>query len=185
MRKLIATLSFCLSFGSLSTAVFGEQVIVDSFDNNPQSRWEFLADTVMGGVSTGQVNFVQDDGFGYARLTGTVSTEKRGGFIQVRKELTEKPPRDAKGVRLVTRGNGQTYFVHLRTRGTVLPWQFYQGNFNATQSWTEVRIPFSSFKSSGQMMRTEPKAESLKSIGIVAYGRDHEAMVDVKVIGFF
>jgi hypothetical protein len=35
------------------------------------------------------------------------------------------------------------------------------------------------------MMRTEPKAESLKSIAIVAYGRDHEAMVDVKVIGFF
>jgi len=185
MRKLIATLGFCLSLGALSTAAIGEQVMVETFDNNPQSRWEFLADTVMGGVSTGQVSFVRDDGFGYARLTGTVSTENRGGFIQVRKELTEKPPRDAKGVRLVTRGNSQMYFVHLRTRGTVLPWQYYQGSFNATESWTEVRIPFSSFKASGQMMRSQPKAATLKSMGIVAYGRDHEAMAEVKAIGFY
>jgi len=185
MRKLTATLGFCLLFGALSKAAFGEPVMVDSFDNNSQSRWDFIADTVMGGVSTGQVSFARDDGFSYARLTGTVSTENRGGFIQVRKELTEKPPRGAKGVRLVVRGNGQTYFIHLRTRSTVLPWQYYQGSFKTTQSWTEVRIPFSSFKASGQMMRSQPKAEALKSIGIVAYGRDHEAMIDVREIGFF
>lgn len=185
MRILTATLGFCISFGWLSTSAFGEQVTLDTFDNNPQSRWEFFADTVMGGVSTGQVSFAKENGSGYARLTGNVSTENRGGFIQFRTELTEKPSNDAKGVRLITRGNNQMYFVHLRTSGTVLPWQYYQGSFDATQRWTEVRIPFSAFKASGRMLRSEPRARSIKSIGIVAYGRDHQAEVDVQEIGFY
>jgi hypothetical protein len=159
--------------------------MLDTFDNSPQSRWEFIADSVMGGVSTGQVNFAKESWSGYARLTGNVSTENRGGFIQFRTKLTEKPASDTRGVRLITRGNDHKYFVHIRTSGTVLPWQYYQGSFEATQSWTEVRIPFSAFKASGRMLRSEPRAGSIISIGIVAYGRDHQAEVDVKEIGFY
>lgn len=185
MRILTATLGFCIAFSWLSTTAVGEQVLLDTFDNNPQNRWEFIADTVMGGVSTGQVSFAIKNGSGYAHLTGNVSTENRGGFIQIRTELTEKPSNDAKGVRLITRGNDQMYFVHLRTSGTILPWQYYQGSFDATQRWTEVRIPFSAFKASGQMLRSEPRPGSIKSIGIVAFGRDHQAEVDVQEIGFY
>lgn len=185
MRILTATFGFCISLCWLSTSAVGEQVMLDTFDNDPQSRWEFIADTVMGGVSSGQVSFSKENGSGHARLTGNVSTENRGGFIQFRTELSEKPSNDAKGVRLITRGNDQMYFVHLRTSGTVLPWQYYQGSFDATQLWTEVRIPFSAFKASGRILRSEPRAGSIKSIGIVAFGRDHQAEVDVREIGFY
>lgn len=185
MKTRAAVLSFCLSFGCFATSALGDNVMMDTFDNNPESRWEFLADTVMGGVSTGQVRFEQEDGAAYARLTGNVSTENRGGFIQFRTELGEKLPKDTQGVRIVTRGNNQTYFIHLRTSGTVLPWQYYQAPFEATQQWTEVRIPFSAFKASGRMLRSEPRAGSVRSIGVVAFGRDHQAKVDVLEIGFY
>lgn len=97
MRKPTFTFGICIAFGLLSTTAFGEQKLLDTFDMNPQSRWEYLADTVMGGVSTGQVSFETENGSRFARLTGNVSTERRGGFIQFRTELTETPAKDAKG----------------------------------------------------------------------------------------
>lgn len=185
MRKPAFTFGICIAFGLLSTTAFGEQKLPDTFDINPQSRWEYLADTVMGGVSTGQVSFETENGSRFARLTGNVSTENRGGFIQFRTKLTKTPSKDAKGIRLITRGNDQRCYVHLRTSGTLLPWQYYQAGFEVTQQWTEVRIPFSDFKASGRMLRSKPRTGSIKSIGIVAFGRNHQAEVDVQEIDFY
>lgn len=159
--------------------------MLDTFDQQPEKRWEFFADTVMGGVSTGQVRYIKEDRYAHARMTGKVSTENRGGFIQFRKTLSEKPSDNAKGVRLVVRGNGLRYFVHLRTSGTVLPWQYYQGGFGTSKNWAEVRIPFSEFKPSGRILRSELRAGSVKSVGIVAFGRDHQADIRVQEIGFY
>ena len=167
------------------SAVFAEVTMTDTFENNPEKRWSFIADTVMGGVSTGQVRFTKENRSAYAGMTGQVSTQNRGGFIQVRKQLSDTPSDGAKGVRLIVRGNGQKYFVHLRTSGTILPWQYYQGGFDTTEVWTEVSIPFSAFKASGRMIRSEVRASSLKSIGIVAYGRDHQADIEIQEIGFY
>ena len=33
---------------------FGENMVFEDFKNNPSERWEFIADTVMGGVSEGK-----------------------------------------------------------------------------------------------------------------------------------
>jgi len=49
-----------------------------TFSKQPESRWEFITDQVMGGVSTGQVKFEAVDGRMAAHLTGQVSTEKPG-----------------------------------------------------------------------------------------------------------
>jgi hypothetical protein len=68
----------------------------------------------------------------YARMTGRVTTANNGGFIQIRKDLGSPPPEGTKGVRLIVRGNGERYFVHLRTSGTLLPWQYYQASFSTT-----------------------------------------------------
>ncbi|MCV2891207.1 CIA30 family protein, partial [Ruegeria aquimaris] len=121
----------------------------------------------------------------FARLTGTVSTANRGGFIQFRRQLDAPVPADTGGIRLVVRGNGERYFIHLRTTGTLLPWQFYQSGFEAPGTWTEVRLPLSSFRASGSLLRATPSASTLTSVGVVAYGRDHEALLDVREIGFY
>lgn len=159
--------------------------MIDDFDQHPETRWRFAADTVMGGRSSGALHFVTEAGRPHARLTGHVSTANRGGFIQMRQMLAAPPPDSATGVRLIVRGNDQRYFVHLRSMGTVLPWQYYQAGFEVTRDWAEVRLPFDAFAASGALMRTVPRPDSLTSVGIVAFGRDHEADIAVREVGFF
>ena len=151
----------------------------------PETRWRFLTDQVMGGVSTGSVAFEQKDGIAFARMTGRVSTANRGGFIQMRLDLVSPPPDGTTGVRLLVRGNDQRYFVHLRTGGTVLPWQYYQVGFEVTESWSEVHLRLDAFSASGGLLRTVPKAGGLTSVAVVAYGRDHDARIDVREVGFY
>jgi len=149
------------------------------------SQWTFVADTVMGGVSSGGVSWETNGDAGFARLAGSVSTENRGGFIQFRRDLPYVLPASARGVRLVVRGNGERYFIHLRTRGLVVPWQYFQAGFATSAHWREVRLPLSEFTASGSLMRPTPAASSITSIGVVAYGRDHQARIDVREIGFY
>lgn len=70
------------------------------------------------------------------------------------------------------------------TKGTVLPWQYYQAGFDVTGDWTEIRLPFDAFADSGALLRDVPRAGSLTSISIVAYGRNHDAEIDVLEVGF-
>ena len=185
MRSIskLAAVAFLL-FGAPSPMIAEDNMIMN-FEIQPETRWRFFADTVMGGVSSGQVAFETDGDASYAHMTGRVSTANNGGFIQIRMELPDAAPVETTGVRLIVRGNDQRYFVHLRTRGTMLPWQYYQAGFDVTRDWTEVRLPFEAFEASGRMLRTAPRAQSLRSIGIVAYGRDHEAEIDVREVGFY
>lgn len=168
-----------------SPVAIAEDVMIENFEKQPDTRWRFFADTVMGGVSTGKVEFVRSEGDAYARMTGRVSTENNGGFIQCRMELPRPLPKDAAGLRLVVRGNDQRYFVHLRTNGMLLPWQYYQAGFDATTEWSEIRLPFEAFKASSRLLRTTPRPESLRSIGIVAFGRNHEAEIDVLEVSYY
>ena len=161
----------------------GETVFED-FKNNRKDRWHFFADTVMGGVSTGRVEFIEEDSDSYLRMTGHVSTENNGGFIQVRRKITEPLSPELSGIRLLVRGNDQRYFVHLRTTGTILPWQYYQAGFETTSQWSEVTLPFSAFKASGTLLRRTPRPDSIKSIGLVAFGRNHDAQLEVREIRF-
>lgn len=168
-------------------------VLLEDFKSDAQNRWEFIADTVMGGVSSGSVQFLSDNGQPVLRLTGTVSTANNGGFIQARLPLeqtaTHPLPDSARGIWLKTRGNGQKYFVHIRTNGTILPWQYYQAEFEATREWQMIELPWASFKPSGglsgSLLRDVPVANEVKSIAIVAFGRDHDADVEVAQIGYY
>ena len=58
-----------------------EDRMFEDFENGPATRWEFIADTVMGGVSTGTVSFRTEGQTSFARMIGSVSTENRGGFM--------------------------------------------------------------------------------------------------------
>ena len=165
--------------------VSADETMIEDFTMQPETRWRFFTDAVMGGVSSGQVVFAQEDGQPHARMTGRVSTANRGGFIQMRLDLASPPPEGTTGVRLVVRGNDQRYFVHLRTAGTVLPWQYYQAGFDVTRSWSEVRLPLDAFVASGALLRTVPRPSSLKSVAVVAFGRDHDAEIEVREVGFY
>lgn len=151
----------------------------------PDDSWRFFTDQVMGGVSTGGVRILTEGGVTFLRLAGRVSTENRGGFIQMRHDLSAPPPEGTGGLWLRARGNGQRYFVHLRTAGTLLPWQYYQAGFEVTGDWAEYRLPLETFTASGALLRRVPEDRALTSVAVVAYGRDHEALIDVAEVGFF
>lgn len=185
MRALISlAVAALLVFCALPPAL-AEQTTIEDFTMQPEARWRFFSDTVMGGVSSGGIVFVRDDGEPFARMTGRVSTANNGGFIQMRLDLASPPPEGTTGVRIVVRGNDQQYFVHLRTNGTILPWQYYQAGFDVSTRWNEVRLPFDAFTPSGALLRSVPRPGSLTSVAIVAFGRDHEARIDVREVGFY
>jgi hypothetical protein len=159
--------------------------MTDPIRMTPDASWTYVSDQVMGGVSTGSARIETADDTTHLRLTGQVSTANRGGFIQARITLDSPPPDKAQGVLIRTRGNGEGYFIHLRTDGTLLPWQYYQAPFATTPDWAEVRIPFDAFAPSGALLRDSLRPGSIRSIGIVAYGRDHSADVSVAEVGFY
>ena len=169
----------------LSQNAMAEQKLLDDFQNKPEDRWKFIADTVMGGISSGQLSFSVDDNANFARMVGKVSTENNGGFIQFRRSVINGLPAKTKGLKLSSRGNGQKYFVHIRTKGTFLPWQYYQQSFMANEDWSETTMLLNEFRTSGVLLRKTIDPKSIKSIGIVAFGRDHEAEIDVRKISFF
>lgn len=162
-----------------------QDLMREDFRNSPEDRWRFFTDGVMGGVSSGRVSFLTDEGRRIARMTGSVSTANNGGFIQMRLGLDASPPAGNTGVRLVVRNNDRRYYVHLRTRGTILPWQYYQVGFVAPSDWVEVRLPFADFSPSGRLLSRSPEPGALTSVAVVAFGRDHDAQVDLREIGFY
>jgi len=181
MKTLIVTLLIIMN----ALAFAGEKSMLDDFSDRPDTRWEFLTDQVMGGVSQGRLSFVTIDGRPVAHLTGSVSTANRGGFIQFRTTINEPLKDGLDGVWVTVKGNGERYFVHLRTSGTLLPWQYYQAGFDTTGEWQTIRLPWSAFKASGKLLRETPQPSAIRSVGIVAFGQDYEADLWVQSVGFY
>ena len=91
----------------------GENILKDDFTN--ENEWTYIADNVMGGMSDGGVEFNLVDSNVYALLSGNVSTENNGGFIQIRRELKNIDLSKAKSIRVYARGNNEKYYIFLRT----------------------------------------------------------------------
>jgi len=151
------------------------------------TNWQFVSDRVMGGVSSGKIEFISDDERSTMHMTGAVSLANNGGFIQARTGFNpEGRSFDARrftGIKLLAKGNAQQYAVHLRTAETRLQWQYYQAAFSTNGQWQEIKIPFTLFKpySLGSPLNTR----TLKSIAVAAMGREFEADIFVDEIAFY
>ena len=148
-------------------------------------QWSYFADTVMGGVSDGTAKFESKGSDKIIRLTGEVSTANNGGFIQVRSSIPWELAKDKTGIKLKVKGNGEQYYLHIRNSSTRLPWHYYQLGYETTSSWTEVKLPFSSFVKSSSFLRTSMNHDTIKTIGIVAYGKDYTADISVMSMEFY
>ena len=161
------------------------ETLVEDFSSKPENRWQFFTDQVMGGVSSGNLEFIHSNDISYARMFGNVSTANNGGFIQFRSTLGAPLNENIKGIKLKVRGNNQQYFVHLRTTGSLLPWQYYSSGFDASDKWNEIKIAFDDFKKSSTFMRSKVNASNIRTVGLVAYGRDHNAELEVSEVSFY
>ena len=180
--KLLKFSFLIFLFIAISSNNFAETMFKDNFKETNQ--WNYVADTVMGGVSTGDVEFKAIEGETIAVLTGKVTTENNGGFIQIRRDLRRVNLDNANSIKLIAKGNSQKYFVFLRTTGTKLPWQYYQSEFTVGENFNEFILPINEFKKSGMLMSNKVNPKKITSIGIVAFGRDHYANISIKELEF-
>ena len=96
---------FIFLFFILIQEALGNTIFKDNFEN--PKKWQFITDQVMGGVSSGKVEFLNDNNNLYVRLTGNVSTENKGGFIQIRRKLEKVSLKGAKFIEITAKGNNQ------------------------------------------------------------------------------
>jgi uncharacterized surface protein with fasciclin (FAS1) repeats len=151
------------------------------------SKWSITTDQVMGGISTANYSFDLIDGRRCIRLTGDVSLENNGGFIQVALPLggifKSFDAGSYKGIRLWTKGNGRSYYLHLKTNQTTLPWQYYWADFKADRDWKMVELPFEDF--AGDNIQSKLNSKQLKRLAIVGAKKAFNADVAVARIEFY
>jgi len=176
-----------------SHSVAGENrfVLIDDFGGRDLisklgTRWRAVSDRVMGGISEASIAHDTIGGRQCLRLTGDVCLENNGGFLQAALDLHPSGKViDVSGyteVRLVVRGNGERYSVHLRTPDNVRPWQSYRAHFTAGADWETIHLPFGDFAS--HRLDAPLDTTRLRRIGLVAIGRAFRADLAVCEIGF-
>ena len=181
----------------LGNNVMADKMIVDDMKNQSgipdeefcesgNAKWCFVTDKVMGGISEGSLEFIKEDNTYFYRMTGELSLENNGGFIQFRTKLENHPAdKSFNGVRIRVRGNDNEYSIHIRTKYLLLPWQYYESTFNATNQWTTIELPFSSFNKSNFYQPSSVSSRDIKTIGIVAIGREFDAEIDLASIELY
>ncbi len=167
-----------------------KDMILDQLKNpnltTQSQNWDFISDQVMGGVSSGKFKVEDIASIKCYRMTGVVSTENNGGFIQIRTKLNpEINTNNYKGVYIKVYGNEKKYNIHLRTGLTFAPWQFYSYTFNSPKNWIEIRAPFKDFKKSNFYQPKSIIGQKIKSIGLVAGFDDFKSDICLGEIGFF
>ena len=166
------------------------KLILDNLKNpgitSQGQNWSFFTDGVMGGLSQGKAIISSIENVACYKMTGNVTTENNGGFIQIRTMLIPLiDAKEFKGIYLKLKGNQKKYSIHIRTPLTLAPWQYYSYSFRANNFWEEIKLPFTEFKKSNFYQPNKLPNQKIKSIGLVAGFSDFYADVCLAEIGFY
>ena len=88
---------------------------------NPK-KWKFISDQVMGGVSSGEVSYSKLNNQNQAYISGNVSTKNNGGFIQIRRSLTDVNLKNTQSIKINASNSvmgGSAYFTFLKNVKTI------------------------------------------------------------------
>ena len=182
--------SIFLSKSSFLHASENKAMILDNLSNPGVSsqgqNWAFFTDGVMGGLSQGKAIISKVNDVNCYHMTGDVTTENNGGFIQIRNQL--KPSistEEFEGVYFKVFGNNEEYSIHVRTALTMAPWQYYKYSFKTNSKWTVIKAPFNEFKKSSAYQPKKLVGQNIKTLGLVAGFKDFQADICLSEIGFY
>jgi peptide methionine sulfoxide reductase msrA/msrB len=161
----------------------GERLVIDDFEGgggkDPSAlAWTLVADHTAGQAPAATVRIEQHEQRTCLHLAGAIPAGASGRSIQARRSFSPTTVRnptwrpgllDARvydGIRLVAKGNGQTYALHLRTKDTRFPGQYYEARFETDGQWQEIRLPFGYFVPTGPVRPLDLAA--LTGMAIVA-----------------
>lgn len=153
-------------------------MLIEDFSDGDAAGWSYVSDRVMGGISNGTAQIEKENAVTFARLSGEVSTANNGGFIQIRRQLVTPFPTNSVGISLDVRGNDERYYVHLRPFEARRPWQYYSASFVAPNEWRKTTLKWTDFVAQGGLSSNIDPSR-ISSIGVVAYGADYSAQLDI------
>ncbi len=151
------------------------------------ARWRGFTDRVMGGVSDADFAKSFVEGRHCIRMTGRVTRDRGGGFIQMALDLGGRSGLlDASGYRgleLQVLGNDEIYNVHLRTPDCGWYDQSYRATFQAKPAWTVVRLPWAEFKPND--LAAPLDLTRLQRIAVLGWMRDFRADLSLAELSLY
>ncbi|MEQ1526346.1 MAG: CIA30 family protein [Gallionella sp.] len=148
--------------------------------------WRVVTDKVMGGRSESSLTTAVVEGRHCLRMTGAVSLENNGGFVQASLDLCKYGLLDASaysGIEIEIFGNGEMYNLHLRTDDTRIVWQSYRAYFQAIPAWQTIRFSFENFQ--GYRIDKPLDKSKLRRLGVVAIGRIMQADIHIAKVSLY
>lgn len=146
--------------------------------------WRGFTDRVMGGVSDAEFDQSEIDGRRCARMTGRVTRDNGGGFVQM--ALYFNPAYDVttyKGIELLVHGNNEDYNAHIRTADCGWHDESYRTTFRAESRWQTVRLPWDAFEPSGLSMPLD--TTTVQRLGLLGWMRDFQADLAVGAVALY
>jgi hypothetical protein len=149
--------------------------------------WRGFSDRVMGGISDAKLEPSKLAGKSCARLTGTVTRESNGGFIQMAMYFGDREAEldasDYRGLELLVYGNNEEYNVHVRTADCGWYEDSYRKTFFAGPEWQRVQIPWGEFAANRV---SEPlDSRRLTRIAILGWMREFQADIALAEIALY
>ncbi|MFK8040781.1 CIA30 family protein [Congregibacter sp.] len=168
-----------------------EIFLIDDFSNAQTAsngqRWQYVSDTVMGGISQGLAHHESVEGRQALVLRGSVSLENNGGFIQAALDLGATGQflnaSAAAGIAVSITGDGRSYALNLRTGDTQQPWQSYRCSVDTDSHWHTHYLPFTAF--TPHRLEQALDTRSLRRIGLIAIGSPGAVRVAISRVAFY
>ena len=184
----------CFAIILITSSISGmtENLLIDDFTVPGQSKigssWQGFTDSVMGGVSTINAGYYSDSERSFIRMVGDVSLANNGGFAQIRLPLDSRNGwgLDASlysGILLEVKGVSGSYSIHLRTRDTRLPWQYYAAKLKVTNEWETVKLPFAEFKP--KSLSRDLRISGIRTFGLVAGEKEFRADISIARLALY
>ncbi|MEZ5561456.1 MAG: CIA30 family protein [Gammaproteobacteria bacterium] len=149
--------------------------------------WRGFSDRVMGGVSDASLDQTTIDGRNCMRLTGTVTRESNGGFIQMAMYFgsneAELDGSAYKGIEILVYGNNEDYNVHVRTADCGWYDESYRYTFFAKPEWQRVRMAWDDFKANG--VKVPLNSGRINRIAILGWMREFQADIALARISLY
>lgn len=121
---------------------FSDNAKIIDFGTTADSTWFSVNDTVMGGVSTGELTYTDTS----LVFEGVVSTDSNGGFTSVRSESGSDDLSDYDRLVVRLRSEGQPFTIGLSHNPFFTQGQFRTDLEEGSGEWEVYEIPLSDFE---------------------------------------
>ncbi|MGB0861919.1 MAG: CIA30 family protein [Saprospiraceae bacterium] len=135
-------------------------------DLQERRTWFPLNDNIMGGVSTGNFRFTEDNTLIFS---GKVALKNKGGFASIRSKTDAVNLEDVKLFKLRVKGDGKSYYFNISSSNFVAD-PGYQVGFKTKKGiWEEITITVNDFAPAfgGHYGKDNLQMSEIKLMGII------------------